>query len=154
MRTHPFLSRKHRVPFRRPFLIVLGQSTAFYLLLSSCFKMASYRAKWSNYVHSHISSIQGVNTTRSCAGTHALFPGIECGQPLSNRWGYLIRMLPFVTCLSYHPSLTFTIRNHHNFFVSVRSALKCSKYPFQGNNKKQHQILHPWVIPNEVTKVR
>ena len=60
---------------RRRFLIVLGQSTALYSLLSSCFKMASDRAEWSNYVHSYLSNIQGVNITRYCAGTHALVPG-------------------------------------------------------------------------------
>ena len=38
-------------------------------LLSSCFKMASDRAKWSNYVDSLISGTQSVNTTPFCAGT-------------------------------------------------------------------------------------
>ena len=32
-----------------------GQSTALFLLLSSCFKMESDKAKWSNYVYRHIS---------------------------------------------------------------------------------------------------
>ena len=49
-----------------------GQSTALFSLLSSCFKMESDRAKWSNYVHSHISGTQSVNTTPLCAGTEAL----------------------------------------------------------------------------------
>ena len=51
-----------------------GQSTALFSLLSSCFKMASDRAKWSNYVHSHISGTQSVNTTPFCASTQALVP--------------------------------------------------------------------------------
>ena len=52
-----------------------GAATALYSPLSSCcFKMASDRAKKSNYVHSHISGIQGVNITLFCAGTQALVP--------------------------------------------------------------------------------
>ena len=51
-----------------------GQSTGFFSPLSSCFKMASDREKSSNYVHSHISGTQSVNTTPFCAGT-------QCGQP-------------------------------------------------------------------------
>ena len=50
------------------------QSTALFLLLSSYFKVASDRAKWSNYVHSHISGTQSVNTTPFCAVTQALVP--------------------------------------------------------------------------------
>ena len=41
-------------------LLVLGQSNALYLLLSSCFKMGSDWAIWSNNVHSHISGTQVV----------------------------------------------------------------------------------------------
>ena len=37
--------------------------------------MASDRAKWSNYVHSHISGTQSVNTTPFCASTQARVPG-------------------------------------------------------------------------------
>ena len=46
-----FLGHKngHRVRVYTPFLLVLGKSTALYSLLSSCFKMASDRVKWSNY---------------------------------------------------------------------------------------------------------
>ena len=51
-----------------------GQSTALFSLLSACFKMASDRAKWSNYEHSHISGTQSVNTAPFCAGTQALVP--------------------------------------------------------------------------------
>ena len=36
--------------------------------------MASDRAKWSNYVHSHKLGTQSVNTTPFCAGTQALVP--------------------------------------------------------------------------------
>ena len=69
------LSRKHQVPVRRPFLLVLGQCTTLYWLLSSCFRMTSDREKRSNYVHSYISITQGVNIKRFCAGTQALVPG-------------------------------------------------------------------------------
>ena len=48
------------------------QSTALFLPLSSYFKVAPDRAKWSNYVHSHISGTQSVNTTPFCAVTQAL----------------------------------------------------------------------------------
>ena len=41
-----------------------GQSTALYLVLNSCLKMA----------HRHISGTQSVNTTTFCAGTQALVP--------------------------------------------------------------------------------
>ena len=41
-------------------LLVLGQSNALYLLLSSCFKMGSDWAKWSTHVHSDISGTQVV----------------------------------------------------------------------------------------------
>ena len=51
-----------------------GQSTAFFSGVSSCFKMASDRAKWSNDVHSHMSGTQSVNTTPFCSGTQALVP--------------------------------------------------------------------------------
>ena len=36
--------------------------------------MASDRAKWSNYVHSHMSGTQSVNTAPFCAGTQVLVP--------------------------------------------------------------------------------
>ena len=112
------LSRKHRVPVRRPFLLVLGQCTALYWLLSSCFKMTSDREKWSNYVHSYMSITQGVNTQRFCAGTQALVPGCKCGQPPSIRWQYLTRTLKLITFLFYHQ------------IISFMSALKNSKYSF------------------------
>ena len=52
----------HRVLACTPFLVSSGpgQPTALYSLQSSCFKMASDRAKWSDYVHSYISSTQGI----------------------------------------------------------------------------------------------
>ena len=59
-----------------------GQSTALFLLLSSCFKMVSNRVKWSNYVHSHISGTQSVNTTPFCACTQALVPGHPADSPV------------------------------------------------------------------------
>ena len=40
----------HRVLAGTPFLVSSGQPTALYSLQSSCFKMASDRAKWSDYV--------------------------------------------------------------------------------------------------------
>lgn len=48
---------------RITFYLVLGQSTALWTLLGSCFKVASDRAKWGNYVHSYMSGSQGVNIT-------------------------------------------------------------------------------------------
>ena len=51
-----------------------GQSTALFSLLSECFKMASDRAKWSSYVHSHILGTQSVNTAPFRAGAQALVP--------------------------------------------------------------------------------
>ena len=47
----------------------LCEHNFLFSLLSSCFKMASDRAKWSNYVDSLISGTQSVNTTPFCAGT-------------------------------------------------------------------------------------
>ena len=46
-------------------VFVLGQSTALYSLLSSCFKMESDRGKLSNYVHGYLSRVhaQCANTT-------------------------------------------------------------------------------------------
>ena len=51
-----------------------GQSTALFSVLSSCFRMASDRAKWSNDVHSHISGTQSVTTTPFCAGSQSFDP--------------------------------------------------------------------------------
>ena len=56
------------------FLLVLGMSTALYSLLSSCFEMASDKAKWSNFIQSHISGTKSVNTKPFCAGIQALIP--------------------------------------------------------------------------------
>ena len=50
-----------------------GQSTALFSVLSSCFKMASDRAKW-NDVRSHISGTQSVTTTPFCAGSQSFDP--------------------------------------------------------------------------------
>ena len=56
------------------FLLVLGMSTALYSLLSSCFEMASDKAKWSNFIQSHISGTKSVNTKPFCAGIQELIP--------------------------------------------------------------------------------
>ena len=69
LRPCPQVQSRHLVPVCRPFLLVLGKFTTLYLLLKSCFKMASDRAKWSNYVHGYISGTQGVNPTAFCAST-------------------------------------------------------------------------------------
>ena len=55
-------------------LLVLGMPTALYSLLSSCFKMASDKAKWSNYIQSHIWGTKSVNTKPFCAGIQAPIP--------------------------------------------------------------------------------
>ena len=47
-------------------------SFVLYSLLSSCFKMASEKAKWSDHLHSYISGTQCVNTTPFCVVTPAL----------------------------------------------------------------------------------
>ena len=47
----------------------------FVLAFSSCFKMASDKARWSNYVHSHTKyGFKGVKTTPFSAGTQAVVP--------------------------------------------------------------------------------
>ena len=51
-----------------------GQFTALFSVLSSCFRMASDRAKWSNDVHSHISGTQSVTTIPFCAGGQSFDP--------------------------------------------------------------------------------
>ena len=74
----------HWVPLCTQYYFVSsGQSTALFLLLSSCFKMASNRAKWSHYVHCHISGTQTVNTTLFCAGNQALVPGHRVDNPFT-----------------------------------------------------------------------
>ena len=61
-------------PYAHTIFVSSGQSTALFSLLSACFKMASDRVTWSNYVPSRISGTQSVNTTPLCAGTQALVP--------------------------------------------------------------------------------
>ena len=61
-------------PYAHTIFVSSGQSTALSSLLSACFKMASDRVTWSNYVPSHILGTQSVNTTPFCAGTQALVP--------------------------------------------------------------------------------
>ena len=46
----------------------------FALAFSSCFKMSSDKARWSNYVHSHTNGFKGVKTTPFSAGTQAVVP--------------------------------------------------------------------------------
>ena len=69
-------------PFVHTIFVSSGRSTALFSLLSSCFKMASNRVKWSNNKHSHISGTQSVNTTPFCAGTQALVPVHRVDSPL------------------------------------------------------------------------
>ena len=61
-------------PYAHTVFVRSGQSTAMFSLLSACFKMASDRATWGNYVHSHVLGTQSVNTTPLCASTQALVP--------------------------------------------------------------------------------
>ena len=66
--------------------LVLGQSNSLHSLLSSFFKVAPQRTKWSSYVHSYISGTQAVNTTLFCTGTQAMVPRHQVhvdSQPVS-----------------------------------------------------------------------
>ena len=101
MWTHPFSSSRAKIwvctrswpctqvqkwalgPFVHTIFVSSGQSTTLFLLLSSCFKMASNRAKWSHYVHSHIWGTQSVSTTLFCAGNQALVPGHRVDNPFT-----------------------------------------------------------------------
>ena len=62
-----------------------GQSTALFSRLSSSFKRVSGRAKCSNYVQSHITDTQSVNTIPFWASTWALVTGTKCGQLLKTK---------------------------------------------------------------------
>ena len=68
-------------------LLLLGQSTAVYSLLSSCSTMGSDSAKWSNYVHRVLFHVLKVWTQHLCVlvpiGGH-WFLGTKCGQPLTH----------------------------------------------------------------------
>ena len=57
------------------FMLVLGESSTLYSVLSSHFTVACGRAKWSKHVHSNTSGTQGANTTSFCAGTQAIVLG-------------------------------------------------------------------------------
>ena len=74
-RRHLVLGHKsgHRVPVCTLFLLVLWQFTALYSLLSSCFKMASGRAKKRTVGNSYMST-QRLNATTFRAGTQSLVP--------------------------------------------------------------------------------
>ena len=69
--------------------------------------------EWSNYVHSYISGTYGVNAaTPLWAGTEALIPGGQCGQPLRNEIERLhisynaAKLLDRIT-LGFSPSIPF-----------------------------------------------
>ena len=74
------LERKsgHLVPAFTPFLLVMGQPIGLYSPLSLCFKMASDRTKWSNYVHiENIGYSRCEHNTINFAGAQALVPGLQ-----------------------------------------------------------------------------
>ena len=78
-------------------------SFVLYSLLSSCFKMASEKAKWSDYPHSYISGTQGVNTTPCCVvNTPALHgsrePSADTAPKIELTISNLLALLP----LLYH----------------------------------------------------
>ena len=82
--------RGHWVPVWTPILLVLGQSTVLYWLLSSCFRVALDRAKWSNYVDYTVTLL---GYSRSVWTQHRLMTvprnwllGTKCGQPQKSRW--------------------------------------------------------------------
>ena len=107
---------------RRPFLIVLGKCRALYSLLSSCFKMTSDRAKWSNYVYSYISSTQGVNITRSCRYPGTGYPESSVDSPEELGDNASICFIFVLSPLQYEIIKRFS--------VSIQSALNYSKYKF------------------------
>lgn len=73
-------SSGQRVPVCTPVLLVLGQSTTLSSLLSSCFKIAFDRVKWSNYIWTH-STYRVVKMWTQhhsvCASTQALVFGYQ-----------------------------------------------------------------------------
>lgn len=79
--------RGHWVPVWTLILLVLGQSTVLYWLLSSCFKVAPDRAKWSNYVNVDY-TVTLLRYSRSVWTQHHFVTvprnwllGTKCGQP-------------------------------------------------------------------------
>ena len=95
MWTHPFYPRYnsvtvpvpgynsgHWVSVCRPFLLVPGKSSTLYSLLSLCFKMASDKAKWSNYENCHMGYSRWTQH-HFVPVTRHLFPSTKCGQGLS-----------------------------------------------------------------------
>ena len=72
-------------------------------------KIASDREKWSSYVVTCISGSYGVNAaTPLWAGTEALIPGGQCGQPLRNE----------------------TERSHYTFKFYLIGSLLVFRYPY------------------------
>lgn len=69
-------------------MLILRQSNGFVLAFSSCFKMASDKARWSNYVHSHTKyGFKGMKTTQFSAGTQAVVPGHQVWTaPMSGKY--------------------------------------------------------------------
>ena len=90
-----------------------GQSTAVYSLLRSCFRMASDRAKWSNYVHGHMAGTQGVNTTPFCAGTQTLLHAHQVWTP-----SYTVASLRINYCF-FFSNYNSVLKNS---FISKKSA--------------------------------
>ena len=80
-------------------MLLLRQSNALHSLLSSCFKMSSDKARWSNYVHSHTKyGFKGVKTTPFSAGTQAVVPQHQVWTaPMS--WKYVEGLSSIVTAI-------------------------------------------------------
>ena len=97
-----------------------GQSTALFSVLSSCLKMASDRAKWSNDVHSHISGTQRVTTTPFCAGTQAFVPEQQVWTALYTKGAFQTSQLT---------NRTGHFKNEKGFFKSY-SLLAFLKHEF------------------------
>lgn len=66
--------RGHRIRVQIVFVQSSEAAISLCSVLSSCFKMMSDSAKWSNYEHRNISGTEGVNTPLFCASTQALIP--------------------------------------------------------------------------------
>ena len=153
MWTHPFLSTHARirspkyknetlfygtkvgtrVPVRRPFLIVLGKCRALYSLLSSCFKMTSDRAKWSNYVYSYISSTQGMNITRSCRYPGTGYPesSVDSPEELSDN-----ASICFIFVLLYQP---YNMKSSKGFLFQFSQLLTTASTNSKASTQQQQQ---------------
>ena len=114
------------VPKWAPGLCVhtLFVSSALHSLLSSCFKMASDREKWSNYEHSCISGAQGVNATPVCVGTQALVSEHQvCTAPkTSKKWPWESKMCELLAQrTSWNSSFLLSLLR---FLIFARSCIK------------------------------